>query len=190
MAKREKASNKKNLKSRDSQAGMGQETENPLMEDVIAAAETEQEQLVVSDGDTNTDDSGSLVESAGYHEWLKADNSEIDMNAVADLPEDRDSDETKTDGVAEPSIMLDAMLTIQHVAKLYEQLKNSYSANNAIEINASQVSSIDTATLQLLVALKKDAVKQQKEVVLVEPSRRFIESAELLGLLEILDIDT
>jgi anti-anti-sigma regulatory factor len=86
-------------------------------------------------------------------------------------------------------INLDATLTIQNVAALYGTLKKCHSANNAIEINASQVSSIDTATLQMLVALKKDAVKQQKGVVFAAPSLRFIESAGLLGLLGILDID-
>ena len=111
--------------------------------------------------------------------------SEIDMETSSGLPEDPLLDEA-----AEPTINLDANLTIQHVVTLYEKLKTSYSAHNAIEINASQVSSIDTSTLQLLVALKKNAVKQQKEVIFVAPSRRFIESAGLLGLLDILDLDT
>jgi len=120
---------------------------------------------------------------------VEADGSEIDMNTIAALPEDPISDGAATEDVAESIINLDATLTIQHVVALHEKLKKSYSANNAIEINASQVSSIDTASLQLLVALKKDAVKQQKEVVFAAPSLRFIESAGLLGLLEILDID-
>lgn len=90
---------------------------------------------------------------------------------------------------AGPVITLDAASTLQHVVKLYEKLKQSYAANDALEINAAHVTSIDTASLQLLVALKKDAVKQQKSVIFTEPSRRFIESAGLLGLLEILDID-
>ncbi len=111
------------------------------------------------------------------------------MNTIANFPEDPVSDEAKTESVAEPVINLGTTLTVQNIVKLYEKLKQSYSVNNTIEINASQVSSIDTATLQLLVALKKDADKQQKEVVLVEPSLRFIESAGLLGLLEILAID-
>jgi anti-anti-sigma factor len=111
------------------------------------------------------------------------------MNTIADLPEDQILYEAAIEDVVEPIINLEATLTIQHVVKLHEKLKKSYSANHTIEINASQVSSIDTSTLQLLVALKKNAVKQQKEVVFTSPSRRFIESAGLLGLLEILDID-
>jgi anti-anti-sigma regulatory factor len=98
-------------------------------------------------------------------------------------------DELEIADFAEPMITLEATLTIQNVAALHEKLKKAYSANNVMEINASQVTSIDTATLQLLVVLKKDAVKQQKEVVFAMPSLRFIESAGLLGLLEILDID-
>ena len=115
----------------------------------------------------------------------EAGSSEIDMETGSGLPEDPLLDEA-----AEPTINLDANLTIQHVVQLYEKLKKSYDANNSIEINAAQVSSIDTSTLQLLVALKKNAVKQQKEVIFVAPSRRFIESAELLGLLDILGLDT
>ena len=115
----------------------------------------------------------------------KAGSSEIDMETRSELTEAPLLDET-----ADPTINLDANLTIQHVVLLYEKLKKSYDANNVIEINAAQVSSIDTSTLQLLVALKKNAVKQQKEVIFVEPSRRFIESAGLLGLLDILDLDS
>ena len=131
-----------------------------LIDNVIVTVEVVEEQLVVSKGDINVDIDGS-----------------------------DGSDGTAADDVVESIINLDATLTIQHVVKLHEKLKKAYLAHNAIEINASQVSSIDTATLQLLVALKKDAVKQQKEVVFSEPSLRFIESAGLLGLLETLGID-
>ncbi|MEY3785993.1 MAG: hypothetical protein RLZ75_198 [Pseudomonadota bacterium] len=83
---------------------------------------------------------------------------------------------------------LDATLTIQHVVKLHEQLKRCLAVHDQIEINASDVASIDTSTLQLLVSLKKDAVKLHKQIDIIYPSPRFIESAQLLGLLNILDI--
>lgn len=110
-------------------------------------------------------------------------------NTIADLPKGQVSDEMAIEGVVESRITLEATLTIQNVVKLYEKLKKSYSAYNAIEIDASCVSSIDTATLQLLVALKRDAIKEQKKVVFAAPSTRFIEAANLLGLLEILNVD-
>lgn len=124
-----------------------------------------------------------ILEEAG----MNAGAGEIEMNKVG-FPEDRVSDETPTDEAAASVIHLDATLTIQHVVELHEKLKKSHLAHRVLEINASQVASIDTATLQLLVALKKNAVKHQKEVVFVEPSRRFIESAGLLGLLDVIDI--
>jgi anti-anti-sigma factor len=89
---------------------------------------------------------------------------------------------------AEAIVTLNAALSMQQAATLYEQLKKSYNANNALEINASQVMSIDTAALQVLVSLKKDALKKGKSVVFAEPSPRFIESAKLLGLREFLEI--
>ena len=91
---------------------------------------------------------------------------------------------------SDPFIELDATLTIQNVVKLYEKLKRSYAENDAIEINASHVSSIDTATLQLLLSLKKDAIKNLKQVIITSSSVKFIESARLLGLVDELGIDT
>jgi anti-anti-sigma regulatory factor len=125
----------------------------------------------------------------GNHGALEADSSDIDMNTTVDLPEDQIVDEAVNDDKAEPTISLDAALSIQNVVSLYEKIKKSYAAYDTLEINASSVCSIDTATLQLLAALKKDAGKKQKEIIFTEPTPRFIESAGLLGLLEILDLN-
>jgi anti-anti-sigma regulatory factor len=117
--------------------------------------------------------------------------AESDMNSMADVPEDQNfySDSDTEYDEAGPIINLDAVLSIQNIVKLHEKLKNSFAVHDLIEINASQVVSIDTATLQLLVALKKEAGKQQKNIVVTEPSQRFIESAGLLGLLEVLEVE-
>ncbi|MGZ5010471.1 MAG: STAS domain-containing protein, partial [Methylobacter sp.] len=96
--------------------------------------------------------------------------------------------ETVGEESAGSQVDLDATLTIQNVVKLYEKLKDSFAIHDQIEINASDVSSIDTATLQLLVSLKKEAVKQQKQVTIIYPSPRFVESAQLLGLADVLDV--
>lgn len=111
------------------------------------------------------------------------------MNTTTDLLEHQIPDAADVEDSAEPVIILDATLTMQNVVNLHEKLKTSLSANDSVEINASRVASIDTATLQLLTALKKEAVKQQKQIVFSSPSPRFIESAELLGLLDIFEID-
>lgn len=120
---------------------------------------------------------------------MKARNNENEMYSVAEVSEDQVREESEIEGGAEATINLDPTLSIQNVVTLHEKLKNSYAAHDSLVIDASQVSSIDTATLQLLVALKKEASKQQKNVDITSPTRRFIESAELLGVLEILEID-
>jgi anti-anti-sigma regulatory factor len=141
--------------------------------------------------------------------WMDEDTDEITDQPVEDqimsddgteeqlgIPNDdaisisQNLEEGDTENVAIDSIInLEATLTIQKVFKLHEILKNSLSANNTIVINAANVVSIDTATLQLFVALRKIAVKLQKEIIFASPSPRFIESAKLLGLLEILDVN-
>lgn len=86
-------------------------------------------------------------------------------------------------------IMLDSAQTIQNVAQLHERLLQALNEHNKIDIDASEVAMIDTATLQLLLVLKQTALKMQKEVSIDFPSEKFIETAELLGLAEMLDVD-
>ena len=129
--------------------------------------ESSQEQLITNDNDINVEGN--------------------EMNTNADTPEESVADEAAV--AVEPIITLDANLSIQNVVKLYERIKASYAAFDGLEINASQVVAIDTTTLQVLVALKKDADKNEREVVFTLPSPRFIESAKLLGLLDALGIN-
>lgn len=111
-----------------------------------------------------------------------------ETDKVEDTLDDIEAVAENLDDTAGSQIDLDATLTIQNVVHLHEKLKNSLAVNDQIEINASDVASIDTATLQLLVSLKKDAVKLQKKVTIIYPSPRFVESAKLLGLLDVLDL--
>jgi len=89
----------------------------------------------------------------------------------------------------EGKLILDATLNIQNVTHLYEQARVLLEGQDKIEIDASSVTTIDTATLQLLIVLKQSAVKLGKEIVFDFPSDKFIDSAELLGLAEMLEID-
>ena len=130
------------------------------------------------------------VESKSGYEFFDIDSGGNEIKELVDLLlSEQDSDPcTTTDKDSNSVIELDATLNIQNVVNLYERLKKSYAENNAIEINASQVKSIDTSTLQLLFALKKDAIKNQKQVIFIKPSLKFVESARLLGLLDELEI--
>lgn len=140
-----------------------------------------------------------IVADAYMDEELVTDveHTEIDTEALASNIEDTTVDTSEEnndweDAMPEqdisPVVDLGATLTIQHVGELHEQLKRCLAMHDEIEINASDVSAIDTANLQLLVALKKDATNLQKQVSIIYPSPRFIESAQLLGLLDILEV--
>ena len=86
-------------------------------------------------------------------------------------------------------LTLDVTLNIQNVTQLYDQLLKLLESQDKIEIDASAVASIDTATLQLLIVFKQTAINLQKDVVFDFPSDKFIESAQLLGLAEMLEVD-
>lgn len=123
------------------------------------------------------------VEDESASVSINADEDFMDVatqDAIVEDPVTLDVDSSQLD--------LDTTLTIQNVVKLHEKLKDIVAMHDQIEINASDVSSIDTATLQLLVSLKKDAVKLNKQVSIIYPSPRFVESAKLLGLLDALDV--
>ncbi|MDO9422967.1 MAG: STAS domain-containing protein [Methylobacter sp.] len=167
-------------------------------EDALVIDEIESENnsvLVAEMADDYIDESGAATQGIVADDCMDA-GGRATQGAVADDCMDAGgratqgavADELVSAGTDEGMCDLDATLTIQHVVKLHEQLKNILVVHDEIEINASDVSSIDTATLQLLASLKKDADKLQKKVTIIYPSPRFVESARLLGLLDVLDV--
>ncbi|MDF1583408.1 MAG: STAS domain-containing protein [Methyloprofundus sp.] len=86
-------------------------------------------------------------------------------------------------------IILDATLTINTVQELHGKLVPALQDNDSLEIDAANVKSIDTASLQLLVILKQEAFKLGKDIVFDFPSDKFIEAAELLGIDNMLGVD-
>jgi len=137
----------------------------------------------VDDTDETQSKEGVIVEPVN-------DNSDVISNEDTDNkvivePSDEPEPETMNDS----KLILDATLNIQNVSHLYEQLAALLETQDKIEIDASDVVSIDTSTLQLLIVLKQTAIKLHKEVLIDFPSDKFIESAELLGLAEMLEVD-
>lgn len=142
-------------------------------------------------GDTYSDDLIGSIEESEILNVAKTDEfvtGELEGEKTGDLLEEAVVVEPVSEETDGPIFDLDATLTIQNVVKLHEKLKSFLVAHDQIEINASDVSSVDTATLQLLVSLKRDEAKLQKKVTIIYPSPRFVESAQLLGLLDVLDI--
>ena len=95
--------------------------------------------------------------------------------------------ENENDNI-EPLVELGANPSLKSLSTLYTTFKRVIDEHDVIEINASEIATIDTATLQLLVSLKKDASRLNKTITIIYPSERFIESAKLLDLLTILDV--
>lgn len=86
-------------------------------------------------------------------------------------------------------IVLEPIQNIQNVSLLHQKLQQILDTEEKIDIDASAVTQIDTATLQLLLVLKLSAAKLQKEVNIDFPSQKFIDAAYLLGLAEMLSVD-
>jgi len=176
----------------------GADKNEALMDD---DAQQEELQLIDTESSITDNYAGDVLEDVEEDVTLSAlDNAENsvaeeDLSAMNEFEDENDSviiDEAAAEDSATETdssqIDLDQTLTIQHVVNLHEKIKQVLAAHDQIEINASDVASIDTATLQLLVSLKKDAVKLQKTVSIIYPSPRFVESARLLGLSDVLDV--
>jgi anti-anti-sigma regulatory factor len=104
------------------------------------------------------------------------------------MPEETVIEEEIIDAFVEPLVELGSEASLKTIAELRETFKQVLAAHDAIEINASDVAMIDTATLQMLVSLKKDAPTLGKTINIIYPSARFVESAKLLDLLTVLEI--
>jgi ABC-type transporter Mla MlaB component len=104
------------------------------------------------------------------------------------MPEETVIEEEIIDAFIEPLVELGSEASLKTIAELHETFKKVLVAHDTIEINASDVTTIDTATFQMLVSLKKDAPNLGKTINIIYPSARFIESAKLLGLLTVLEV--
>lgn len=124
----------------------------------------------------------NVVEPDVPVEWDDTEADETD-HALQPAPDQGQSAESSC------QIALEPVQNIQTVGELHRRLLDMLDSCNKIDIDASAVSQIDTATLQLLLVLKLTAVKQQKEVTIDFPSEKFMEAADLLGLSEMLSVD-
>ncbi len=92
-------------------------------------------------------------------------------------------------GADNAKIILEATLNIQNVTKLHDSLLKAITDHDNLEIDASAVTAVDTASLQLLVVLKQESIKLNKDLSFDFPSDKFIEAAELLGIDELLGVN-
>lgn len=87
--------------------------------------------------------------------------------------------------MSEYVIDLPESLTIHHIEEHYGNLKMAFLAEaDTFKINAGNVESIDTAGLQALLILIKNAIEKQKNVLWDSPSESITSGAAKLGLTE------
>ena len=111
-----------------------------------------------------------------------------EIEIIEEILEELSADSEDEGQNIEPLVDLGAHPSLKSLSTLYTTFKRVIDEHDVIEINASEIATIDTATLQLLVSLKKDASRLNKTITIIYPSERFIESAKLLDLLTILDV--
>ena len=73
-------------------------------------------------------------------------------------------------------------LTIYHALEQKQELLDALSRGDDLELDLSQVGEIDTAGLQLLILLKKEALRAGKRVIIVahsQPVRALIDFCNL-----------
>lgn len=86
-------------------------------------------------------------------------------------------------------LILDKVLNIQSVDGLKVKLLAILQHHDVVDIDASNVMIIDTANLQVLIALKLMSIQENKTINFDFPSEKFIEAAKLLNLYELLALD-
>lgn len=137
-------------------------------------------------GDGQTGSAARAVEFAGC---IAADVplQDVDHCVAAESASPVPEPEWQTAGKG--TLVLEPLLNIQGVARLHQEMMQMLNQYDALDIDASAVTSIDTSTLQLLLVLKRTAAGLQKVVTIDFPSERFIEAAQLLGVSEMLEVD-
>jgi anti-anti-sigma regulatory factor len=66
-----------------------------------------------------------------------------------------------------PSITLQENLTIRHIAQVYADLKSRLDLNAPVTLDLSRVTQMDTAGMQMLLALKRQLAKNTHPLKLV-----------------------
>lgn len=140
-------------------------------------------------------------------EWIESDSVEDEQEEFGDTNHQLESSTTARKKTVQGSVnsveesdagsgspngavlLLDSVLTIDYAHCLLQQLTQRLASQDTIEIDASAVMTVDTAILQLLVAVKQACIKEGIQLVIDFPSEKFIESAKLLGFSGVLGVE-
>ncbi len=84
--------------------------------------------------------------------------------------------------MAKHSVMLDANLDISHVLAQQETLNNALNETDELYLNGSAVVKADTAGLQLLLSVVKEAERRGGKIHWESPSSELLDAAQMLGV--------
>ncbi|WP_198243337.1 STAS domain-containing protein [methane-oxidizing endosymbiont of Gigantopelta aegis] len=117
-------------------------------------------------------------------------NTKEEKDTLATNQEEREFSglETEKTYSTPKKIALSHKQTIEDVTTLRQTILAALDRDADIEVDASAVMRIDTATLQLLLACKQTANQSGKGFLIKSPSERFINAIELLGMKELLNL--
>ena len=153
------------------------EVDAPFPVDIALKQESGQAEVLATDEEESTQRRMTLVEEESF-----AADIEPGAEASAEFDVMPQANDVR-------QVVLEAVQNIQNVAQLHERVLNALDHANKIDIDASAIKTVDTATLQLLLVLKQTAIKMDKQVTIDFPSEKFIEAATLLGLAQMLDVE-
>ncbi|ANJ66335.1 hypothetical protein A9404_02125 [Halothiobacillus diazotrophicus] len=80
------------------------------------------------------------------------------------------------------NVWLEGELTIYHVDVVKQSLLDFLDSSSTLNVYLDQVSEIDTAGMQVLIAVKQEAARLDKRLILMEHSACVLEMIELFGL--------
>lgn len=83
---------------------------------------------------------------------------------------------------SQPIILTPENMTIYEAMELQSLFSKALVESDNIEVNLANVAEIDCAGLQLMVALKNDALKQQKSMVFTAHSHEVIALLDLFNM--------
>ena len=87
------------------------------------------------------------------------------------------------------SIECGEALTIAHAANLHGQLTKALETSSTVELVAESIEKVDTAGLQLIVALSQELEKADGKIIWKKPSDVLVQAVSTLGLAPYLVID-
>ena len=103
-------------------------------------------------------------------------------NTRKNSPKETNAKNTRSERASKKTLVLDPVLVINNAKQLSQDFNQLLQHNDDITIDASEVEMIDTAILQLLLAVSNKAKASKQKVKWLKPSENFISNVTLLGL--------